>query len=98
MPLRSYIHDVGVRRMDDHFANVVRLAQSNVRKGFAAINRLVNTVAPRYAVAYARLAGTYPNDVRVRLMDLYIPDVGGTVAFENWCPCRACISRLEHAT
>ena len=66
---RGDVDDVGILRVDDDPADVLRLAQPHVLPGLAAVGRLVDAVAPRRALAVVRFAGADPHDVRIGRVD-----------------------------
>ena len=95
--LRRDIHDVGIGRVHQHLADVVRIPEPHVGEGAPAIRGLVDPVAPADAVAGARLARAHPDHVGVGLEDVYVAHVGGAVALEDALPGDAAVRRLEDA-
>src|SRR5262249_14736464 len=66
MAERRNINDIWICRMNDDPANVVAVAQSHVLPSLAAVDRLVDTVAPRNAVARVGFSRADPNNLWVR--------------------------------
>src|SRR5262249_2059778 len=63
--LRRHVDHVGVPRVDDDLANVLRLFEADVLPGFAAIVGAVDAVAIADAALAVVLAGADPDDARV---------------------------------
>ena len=81
--LRRDVDDVGVGGVGDHLADVVRLGQSHVDEGLAAVGGFVDAVAPRHAVAHAVFTGAHPDDLGVGLEDGDVPDRGDRIIFKD---------------
>src|SRR6185369_16705737 len=60
------VNDVWIARVDNDPANMLRIPEPHVLPGLAAVERTIDTVAPRRTLSIIRLAGTDPDDIRVR--------------------------------
>ena len=98
MPQRRHENDVGIRRIDDDFADRARIPQANVLPGLAAIERLVNAVAVRDVAANAGFARSDVEDVRdssSHTAMLPIADVPSLI--ENRGPSHRAVGGLPHS-
>ena len=70
MAQRSNINRVGLLRMNDDSARIVRFRKTHVGPGSAAVSRLINPITPirnaRIRIAVVRFSRPRPNDIRVR--------------------------------
>lgn len=60
--LGCHIGGIGIGRVRDDLADVVRVPQADVGERRPAVRRLVDPIAPGHAVADARLARAHPDD------------------------------------
>ena len=92
---RRHVDDVGVLRVDDDAADVLRVAQAHVLPGLAAVDRLVDAVTPRGALAIVRFAGAHPHDVGIGRVDGDVADRHRGLGVEHVLPRVATIDRLQ---
>src|SRR5205823_3727153 len=76
------IHDVRILGVDDDAADLVRLLESHVLPGLAAVGRLVNAVAVGDRVARIGFAGADPDDIPVGRGDAHVTDGNGGLVIE----------------
>ena len=89
--------DVRVGGMQHDAVDVLRLLQPQVGPGLAAVERAVDAVADRDAVARVPLARAHPDDVRIGLVDGDGPDRGHRLVVEDRRPGEAAVDRLPDA-
>ena len=94
---RRDIDDVGVCRVNDDAADVLRVGEPHEGPRRAAVGRFVDAVAPRRALAVVRLAGADPDDVRVGARDGDVADRRRAEVVEDRRPRRSAVHRLPHA-
>src|SRR5262249_6726490 len=94
---RGHEHDVVVPRIDQDAVDVARRRKAHARPGLAAVDRLVDAVAPRCALAVVRLAGANPHEIGVALRHGDVADPDQTLILELRLEGRAAVGRLPHA-
>ena len=97
MPGRRDVHDVGALRIDDDARDRLRLAETHVREGLAAVRGLVDAVAERRRLSIVRLTRADPHDVGIRLINGDVADRRRAVLLEHGNEGRSGIHGLEHA-
>src|SRR5208282_6563273 len=65
MPLRAYIKDVRILRVDDNAADLARIFQANMIPRRATVSGPVNAVTGRKVLANIRLARSGVNNSRI---------------------------------
>ena len=96
-PERRHVDGVGIHRIDNHAADVLRVAQAHVRPRAAAVARLVDAVAEGRALAVVRLAGADPDEIGSAGAERDVADRGDALAVEERRPRRARVGGLPHA-
>src|SRR5437660_4522647 len=89
--------DVGIRGMDDDFADVTRVFQADIVPGFAAVVRTVNAVAEGNVTANASFAGADVNDIGIRLGNRDAADGGSGLLVEKRIAGNAGVSGFPNA-
>src|SRR6059036_1518092 len=89
--------DVGIRGMDDDFADLTRVFQADIFPGFAAVVRTVNAVAEGNVAANASFAGADVNDIGIRFGDCDAADGGGGLLVEKRIPGNAAVRGFPNA-
>ncbi len=89
--------DVGIGRMEDDAGDVLGAVEPHVGPGLAGVERAVDAVADRGAVAQVPLAGAHPDDVRVPLEDGDGADRVHRLVVEDRQPGEAAVPRLPDA-
>src|SRR5439155_6227724 len=84
--------------VDEDLRDVLGVIQSDVGPALAAIDRLVDAVADRHAVADPAFAGAGPDDLRVRGIDRDGADGLDTLLIEDRPECRSAVDRFPHAS
>src|SRR6185295_765609 len=84
-------------RVDDDAIDVARGRQPHLRPGLAAVDRLVDAVAPRRALPVVRLAGADPDEIGIALRDGDGADRDEALVLELRLERRARRGRLPHA-
>ena len=83
--------------MDDHAADVVRVAEAEVQPRLAAVERLVHAVAPRGGLAVVGLARAHVDDRGVGGRDGDVPDRRDVLVVEDGLEGHAVVDRLPEA-
>ncbi len=94
---RRHPDDVRIRGVGEHLGDALGVLQAHVDERLAAVDGLVDAVAPGHAVADALFTGADPDDVGVLLEERDVADRGAAVPVENRLPRGAGVHRLEHA-
>src|SRR5437016_13091716 len=89
--------DVGIRGMDDDFADVTRVFQADLVPGFAAVVRTVNAVAEGNVAANASFAGADRDDVGIGFRNRDAADGGSGLLVEKRIPGNAAVSGFPNA-
>ena len=71
---RGRVYDIGVLRIDDDSADVVRLTKTHVLPRPAAVGRLVDAIAPRGALSIVGFARADPDHVGIGRVDGHVAD------------------------
>ncbi len=66
MPLRRHIHSLSVLRIHHNRGNLLRIAQSQMRPGFARIGGFIDSVADRQIRPLQTFSAAHINHVRIR--------------------------------
>ncbi len=86
MPLRAYIKDVRILRVDDKAADLARIFQSNMIPRRATVSGPVNAVTGRKVLANVRLAGSGVNNLRIGRCYSQCANRRHRVAVKDGCP------------
>ncbi len=89
------VDDIGVLRMDDDSANLIRSRQALVLPRFSAIGGEVDAIAIGDGVARVGFAGADPDDVAIRRCDSDGPDRNGFLPIKLMLERGAVVDRLE---
>src|SRR5713226_576478 len=89
--------DIGIRRMDDHLADVARVFQTDVVPGLAAIVRTIDAVAEGDVAAYAGFARTDINYIGIGVRHRDAADRGGILLVEERIPGNAPVRGFPNA-
>ena len=93
---RGHQHDVGVGRVDDQGPDLAGILQADAGPGLAAVDRLVDAVAPGDVAAQGALAGADVEDVMVRRCDRDGADREVGLLVEDRRPAGSGIDRLPN--
>jgi hypothetical protein len=99
-PVLSQGRDPGhvrIGRVEHDFVDVLRLLEPQVGPGLASVERAVEAVADRDAVARVALARADPYDIRVGLVDGDSADRRDRLVIEDWRPGEAAVDGLPDA-
>ena len=94
MPLSRHPHGVGIARMNQHPADVMRLFEPAMLPGRAAVERTVDAIAVVGAVAQIGLAGADPDHVRPAGSDRHVADGGHGFVVEDGLERHSVVDRL----
>ena len=94
---RGYVDDIGILRVDDDAADVVRLAKPHVLPCPAAVGRLVDAIAPRGALSVVGFARANPDDVVICRVDGHVADGHRGLAVKDVHPGVASVHGLQEA-
>ena len=94
-PERRDVDHVRAARVHHHAADVVRLREAHVLPGLAAVERLVDAVAPGGRLAVVGLAGPRVEDLRVRGCDREVADRGHELVVEDRLERGPVVRRLQ---
>ncbi len=90
-------YDVWIRGMDDEFADVPGVLQSDIGPGLPGVIRTIDAVAEGDISADAGFAGSRVNDVRIGIRDRDAADGRGSLFFEKGIPGDAAVRGLPDA-
>ena len=97
LALGGDVGDVGVGGMQDDAADALGLVEPQVMPGAAGVERAVDAVADRSAVARVAFAGAHPDDVRVAPEDRDGADRRHRLVVEDRLEGQAAVGRLPDA-
>src|SRR6266850_468037 len=90
-------YDVWIRGMDDEFADVPGVLQSDIGPGLPSVIRTIDAVTERDISADASFAGSRVNDVRIGIRDRDAADGRGGLLFEKGIPGDAAVRSFPDA-
>src|SRR5579875_1171398 len=96
MAERSDVDDIGIARIDDDAADLLRIAQPDVPPSLAAVCGFVDTVARAERGANVRFTGAGVEHVRIRRRNFQRADGSDRLAIEDGLPGSAGIGGLPH--
>ncbi len=98
VPHRGHVDDVGVRRVENHPVDALRLPKPHMGEGLPAVGGPIYAVAEGRALAVVRLTGPYPNQLGIRLGHGHRSDGRRPVAVEHRVEGRARVDGLPQPT
>src|SRR5579859_2145155 len=96
-PQRPFCRDVdrvGVARIDDDFADMFRILQTNILPRSPAVDRLINAIPVSDTALAVVLARTDPNHVRILRIEYHAADGIRPFVVEYWRPGNASVRRF----